>query len=131
MDIQRAVSFPRRPAAVPHRCSRALSHDGCRAGSRLWPRPREPGSRPGATGVETFPPRQPELSNEPLALVSDFAAGACFAAGALLTGLAAPPVEGSSLLAGVLAMGVVVDCVVLAGVKALEVLGITELGTPA
>jgi hypothetical protein len=84
-----------------------------------------------ATGVGAFPPRQPELSNELLLLVSEFAAGACFTAGALVAGVEVPPEDGCPLLAGVPAGGVVAGCVVIAGVTVLEVVGATELGTPA
>lgn len=71
-----------------------------------------------------------------LLLVSDFAAGACFAGGALAAGVDVPPEECSPVLtgvvtAGVVAAGVTGAGVTIAGVTVLETTGATELGTRA
>jgi hypothetical protein len=53
-------------------------------------------------------------------------------AGALVTGVEVPPEECCPPLTGASAgEGVAADCVVIAGVTVLEVVGTTELGTPA
>lgn len=58
-----------------------------------------------------------------LLLVSDFAAGACFAGGALAAGVDVPPEERSPALTGVLATGAVGVGVVAAGALGAGVVG--------